>query len=219
MESIKVYGHDVFYCPRTLISKDDIYNEDDISEYNIAYSIEMYIKSYDSYEGDGSFLSKFNLEIRDQMTLTVSPRVFDDEIGQLEGIVRPREGDLIYIPMVDRILIVKYVNKNAVFYQMGAIQMYDLVCEMYEYSSERLNTGIEAIDSIERENSISMETYSLLTTDGFVIVDSDGYGIIQSSYNFETQAGDAYEDNTEIQLEGEAILDWTQIDPFSEGNV
>jgi hypothetical protein len=121
--------------------------------------------------------------------------------------------------MVDRILIVKYVNKNAVFYQMGAIQMYDLVCEMYEYSSEKLNTGIEAIDSIERENSISMEVYSLLTTDGFVIVDNDGYGIIQSSYNFETQAGDAYEDNTEIQLEGEAILDWTQIDPFSEGNV
>lgn len=219
MESIKVYGHDVFYCPRTLISKDDVYGEDDISEYNMAYSIEMYIKSYDSYEGDGSFLSKFNLEIRDQMTLTVSPRVFDEEIGQLEGIIRPREGDLIYIPMVDRILIVKYVNKNAVFYQMGAIQMYDLVCEMYEYSSEKLNTGIEAIDSIERENSISMEVYSLLTSDGFVIVDNDGYGIIQSSYNFETQAGDAYEDNTEIQLEGEAILDWTQIDPFSEGNV
>lgn len=219
MESIKVYGHDVFYCPRTLVSKDDVYNEDDISEYNIAYSIEMYIKSYDSYEGDGSFLSKFNLEIRDQMTLTVSPRVFDDEIGQFEGIIRPREGDLIYIPMVDRILIVKYVNKNAVFYQMGAIQMYDLVCEIYEYSSERLNTGIEAIDSIERDNSIAMETYSMLTNDNFVIVDNDGYEIIQSSYNFETQVGDAYEDNTEIQLEGDAILDWTQIDPFSEGNV
>lgn len=219
IESIKIYGHDVFYCPRTLVAKDDIYGEDAISEYNIAYDIDMYIRSYDSYEGDGTFLSKFNLEIRDQMTLTVSVRTFLDEVGQLEAIERPREGDLIYIPMVDRILVIKYVNKTPVFYQMGAIQMYDLVCETFEYSSEKLNTGIEAIDSIERENSIAMETYALLTNDKYVIVDNDGYEIIQSTYNFETQVGDSYEDNTEIQFEGDAILDWTQIDPFSEGNV
>lgn len=219
IESIKIYGHDIYYCPRTLVAKDDIYGEDALSEYNISYYVDMYIKSYDSYEGDGTFLSKFNLEIRDQMTLTISIRTFMDEIGNLEGITRPREGDLIYIPMVDRILVVKYVNKTPIFYQMGSIQMYDLVCEIFEYSSERLNTGIEAIDNIEKNNSVAMETYSLLTNDGFVIVDQDGFEIIQSNYNYETQAGDAYEDNTEFQLEGEAILDWSQIDPFSEGRV
>jgi hypothetical protein len=179
----------------------------------------MYIKSYDSYEGDGTFLSKFNLEIRDQMTLTVSVRNFNDEIGQYAALDRPQEGDLIYLPMVTRIMVIKYVNKTPIFYQMGTIQMYDLVCEIFEYSSERLNTGIEAIDSIEQKNSIAMETYGLLTTDGFVIVDQDGFEIIQSNYNFETQAGDSYDDNTEFQLEGEAILDWSQIDPFSEGKI
>ncbi len=219
LESIKIYGHDMWYCPRTLVAKDDIYGQDSISEYNNAYYIDMYIKNIDSYEGDGTFLSKFNLEIRDQMTLTVSVRNFLNEIGSYETIERPREGDIIYIPMVDRIMVIKYVNKNAVFYQMGAIQMYDLVCEMFEYSSEKLNTGIEAIDNIEKDNSIAMETYGLLTQDGFVITDQDGFQIIQSGYNFETQVGDSFEDNSEFQVEGEAILDWSQIDPFSESKV
>lgn len=219
MESIKIYGHDMYYCPRTLVAKDDIYGEDTLSTYNSSYYIDLYIRSYDTYEGDGTFLSKFNLEIRDQMTLTVSVRNFMNEVGSLEGIIRPQEGDLIYIPMVDRIMVIKYVNKTPIFYQMGSIQMYDLTCEIFEYSSERLNTGIEAIDNIEQKNSIVMETYGLLTNDEFVIVDQDGFEIIQSNYNFETQAGDSYEDNTEFQLEGEAILDWSQIDPFSEGYV
>jgi hypothetical protein len=217
LESIKIYGHDMWYCPRTLIAKDNIYGEDSISEYNNSYYIDMYIKNVDSYEGDGTFLSKFNLEIRDQMTVTVSVRNFLNEIGSYETIERPREGDLIYIPMIDRILVIKYVSKTPVFYQMGAIQMYDLVCETFEYSSEKLNTGIEAIDNIEKNNSIAMETYGLLTQDGFVITDQNGFQIIQSGYNFETQVGASFEDNTEIELEGDLILDWTQIDPFSEG--
>lgn len=218
LESIKIYGHDMYYCPRTLIAKDDIYGEDTISEYKTAYYIDLYIRNFDSYEGDGNFLSKFNLEIRDQMTLTVSVRNFMNEIGNIEMIDRPQEGDLIYIPMLDRLLVIKYVNKNPVFYQMGAIQMYDLVCEMFEYSSERFSTGIEAIDSIETNLSLDASEYALLTQDGFIITDQDGYQIVQGGYNFETQARDPYEDNTEFETEGDSILDWTQIDPFSEGN-
>lgn len=219
LESIKIYGHDMWYCPRTVVAKDDIYGEDAISEYNSAYLIDIYIKNVDSYEGDGTFLSKFNLEIRDQMTLTVSFRNFMNEVGNVAMIDRPQEGDLIYIPMLDRLFIIKYVSKNAVFYQMGSIQMYDLVCEMFEYSSERLNTGIDAIDSIETDLSLDASGYSLLTQDKFIITDQDGYQIVQSGYNFETQSRDPYEDNTEFELEGDDILDWTQIDPFSEGNV
>lgn len=219
LESIKIYGHDMYYCPRTLIAKDDIYGEDTISEYKTAYYIDLYIRNFDSYEGDGNFLSKFNLEIRDQMTLTVSVRNFMNEIGNIELIDRPQEGDLIYIPMLDRLLVIKYVNKNPVFYQMGAIQMYDLVCEMFEYSSERFSTGIEAIDSIETDLSLDASEYALLTQDKFIITDQDGYQIVQGGYNFETQARDPYEDNTEFETEGDSILDWTQIDPFSEGSV
>jgi len=217
MESIKMYGHDVFYCPRTLVAKDDIYGEDALSSYNTNFQIDMYIRSYDSYEGDGQFLSKFNLEIRDQVTFTVSVRNFNDEVGQYVALERPQEGDLVYLPMADRLMIIKYVNKTPIFYQMGSIQMYDVVCEMFEYSSEVLNTGVEAIDKIEQQNSIAMETYGLTTANGFVITTQDGFQIIQSGYDFQTQVGDSFEDNTEIELEGDSILDWTQIDPFSEG--
>ncbi len=97
--------------------------------------------------------------------------------------------------------------------------MYDLVCEMFEYSSERFNTGIEAIDSIEKDLSLAITDYDILTQDGFIITDQDGYQIVQSDYNFEEQARDPYEDNTEFQLEGSSILDWSQVDPFSEGQV
>ena len=219
LESIRLYGHDMYYCPRTLVAKDDIYGEDTISEYKTAYYVDLYIKNVDSYEGDGNFLSKFNLEIRDQMTLTVSVRNFMNEVGNLESIDRPQEGDLIYIPMLDRLLVVKYVNKNPVFYQMGAIQMYDMVCEMFEYSSERFSTGIEAIDNIETNLSLDASEYALLTQDGFIITSQDGYQIVQGGYDFETQARDPFEDNTEFETEGDTILDWSQIDPFSEGQV
>lgn len=219
LESIKMYGHDVIYCPRTLVAQDYIMLEDTISEYNMAYEIDMYIRSYESYEGDGQFLSKFGLEIRDQVTFTVSVRNFMDEIGNLEMIDRPQEGDLIYLPMADRLMYVKYVNKTPVFYQMGAIQMYDLVCEMFEYSSEKLNTGYKAIDDIERKLSLNLDLYSITTTSGLVLTTQGGAPIIQSGYSFETQAGDPFEDNTEFEIDGDGILDWTQRDPFSEGVV
>lgn len=219
LESIKMYGHDIIYCPRTLSGKDDIYHEDTISEYKGAYEIDMYIRSYDSYEGDGQFLSKFGLEIRDQVTFTVSVTNFNNEVGQYEGIDRPQEGDLIYLPMADRLMVTKYVNKTPVFYQMGSIQMYDLVCEVFEYSSERLSTGYAAIDNLERDNSLSLNEFSLLTQDGLFLIDQGGNAIILNEYDFETLAGDSFEDNTEFQVEGESVLDWSDIDPFSEGVV
>jgi hypothetical protein len=142
-----------------------------------------------------------------------------NEIGGIALLDRPQEGDLIYVPMLDRLLVIKYVSKNSVWYQMGAIQMYDLVCETFEYSSERLRTGIDAIDTIEQQRSLDLSIWGFLTNDGYYITDNDGYEIIQSDFSFEQQATDTFEDNTEFQLEGEVILDWTQIDPFSEGEV
>lgn len=218
IESIKIYGYDVYYCPRTLKNKDEIYGEDTVSEYNFAAPVEMYIKSYDAYEGDGTFLSKFNLEIRDQVTFSIARRTFHEEIGFLEGgLDRPQEGDLIYSPLMNRLFVIKYVSNTPIFYQMGSLQLWDVVCESFEYSSERLNTGIPEIDEIERKYSLDMSIYGLLTQDGFIITDQDGYDIVQGQYSLDVQSIDAYADNDEIELEGDSILDWTRIDPFSEG--
>ncbi len=219
VESISIYGHSVYYCPRTIIKKDDIYGEDVLSEYKRAYQFDMYIKSFDNYEGDGTFLSKFNLEIRDQVRFTVARRTFFNEIGQDSFLDRPQEGDLVYSPMMKRMFIIKYVNQTAVFYQMGSLQTWDLTCEVFEYSSERFSTGIAEIDAIETAYSTNEVAWGILTDDGFHITTQEGGAIVQQSFNFDAQNQDVFADNLEIQNEADGIIDWTVIDPFSEGNV
>lgn len=198
-ESLSIYGHTVYYLPRTLVKKDDIYGEDYLSTYNNAYEFDVYIRSYDSYEGDGTFLSKFNLEIRDSITFTIARRAFQKEISTQEvDIQRPREGDLIYSTMMKRIFVVKYVNQTAIFYQMGSLQIWDVTCEVWEYSNEQFNTGIHEIDSIETKYSVSN-----VTTDAA----------------YEAAMNDVFETNVEFQDEGTSLLDWSDIDPFSQGSV
>lgn len=202
VESISIYGHGIFYCPRTIVKKDELYGEDSLSTYDRAYNFDVYVKSYDSYEGDGTFLSKFNLEIRDQITFVVARRTFYNEIANDAMIDRPQEGDLIYSPMTKRLFIIKYVNNSPIFYQMGSLQTWELVCEVFEYSNEKLNTGIAEVDVIEKK-------YSFATANSSNMSDADYIAAL----------GDVYETNTELQAEGEGIIDWTHVDPFSEGNV
>ena len=99
VESIKIYGHDVVYLPRRVVNRDFVFNEDTISRYENDYSIEMYIRNVDGFEGEGDFLSKFGLEVRDSITFTVAKRRFDNDIGLTEDIIRPKESDLIYFPL------------------------------------------------------------------------------------------------------------------------
>lgn len=202
IESISIYGHTIYYCPRTIVKKDELYGEDTLSEYKDAYEFDMYIKSYDAYEGDGTFLSKFNLEIRDQVTFVAARRTFSEEIGWEERQVRPNEGDLIYSPMMKGMFIIKYVNNQPIFYQMGALQTWELVCEVFEYSNERFSTGVKEIDDIEKRFSFA-----------------GANSIPLSNSAFSNSLSDVFETNIEFQEWGNNILDWTHTDPFSDGNV
>lgn len=198
-ESISIYGWDIYYCPRYIGKKDEILSEDTLSSYDSAFQIDMYIRSYDAYEGDGTFLSKFNLEIRDQITFVASRRMFRSEISaQIPEITRPREGDLIYSPQMKRLFIVKFVNNNSIFYQMGALQVWDVVCEVFEYSNESLNTGIPEIDAIEPRYSVAN---------------------VFSNTAYEEAMSNVFATNQEFQDEGQGIVDWSEIDPFSQGTV
>jgi len=147
IESIRIYGVDVWYLPRTLVAKDDLLNEDDLSTFNEAYLVEMYVKSVDGFEGEGDFLSKFGLQIRDSVTMTMAQRVYELEIGINTQINRPREGDLIYLPLNRKFFEIQHVEHEAIFYQMGSLQTYDLRAELFEYSGERFFTGQDELDN------------------------------------------------------------------------
>ena len=194
IESIKIHGHDIYYITRTAGAVDDVLNEDDLSEYKRADFIDMYIKNFDGFEGEGDFLSKFGLEIRDEMTLTIARRTFELDVAQYTGNDRPLEGDLIYFPLNKKMFEVKFVEHEPVFYQMGALQMYDLRCEMFEYSQETFNTGVSEIDTL----FAGFETTS------------------NTSIEFlETQ--DSFADNSTIETAADSIIDFSEADPFSEG--
>lgn len=158
VESIKIYGIDTWFLPRTINAKDDILNEDDLSSFDDAYQVEMYVKNVDSFEGEGDFLSKFGLQIRDSITLTIAQRTYDQEIGLNSTINRPREGDLIYLPLNNKYFVIQHVEHEAIFYQMGSLQTYDLRCDLFEYSGERFRTGQEELDNHFNDENIFTDT-------------------------------------------------------------
>lgn len=214
IESIKIYGQDMFYIPRTTTSYDALYTEDDSPEYNSAFLVELYIKSIDGFQGDGDFLSKFGLEIRDRVTLTMARRVFSEEIGAANNLVRPREGDLIYFPLNNKIFQIKFVEHEAIFYQLGALQTYDLQCELFEYSNEKFNTGIPQIDELDDpyQNNPSTGTMSLEDNVSFAVENGDNFAFENYS-----QGSALQEENDFFQEQANSFIDFTEIDPFSEG--
>ena len=154
IEAIQTFGTDVYYCPRTLNDEDTLMGDDNTASYNSAHTIEMYIKNVDGFEGEGDFISKFGLQIKDQITFTVARRRWAELNIQGEGrATNPHEGDLIYFPTTGSLFQVMFVEDESIFYQTGGLQVYDILCEMFFYSDQSLNTGIEVIDAIERKQS------------------------------------------------------------------
>jgi hypothetical protein len=207
----------MFYLPRTLNNKDEVYGTDDNSSYDEAILVELYIKNVDGFGGDGSFMSKFGLEIRDQVTLTIAKRVFEDEIGIARDFIRPREGDCIYFPLNRKIFQIKYVDNKPIYYPLGALQMYDLTCELFEYSGEQFNTGIPEIDDIQDKLSLNIYDYGVLTEDNFMLATEDGDYIVMETFNMNTIDPNA--DNDFIEDEASQFLDFSERDPFSENGV
>lgn len=218
IESIRQYGQDMFYLPRKLNNYDPIFGEDDSSSYEASYMVEMYIKSVDGFEGDGTFLSKFGLEIRDRVTFTVARRVFEEEVTSNEQIPRPNEGDLIFFPMNKKCFQIKYVEKFNMFYPLGTLPTYDLQCELFEYGGEQMNTGIEEIDSLQSNFSINAIDYVIRAEDGSILLDEDGNYIVNELY-LQNEMISETEDNDLIQQQADDILDFSSRDPFSETGI
>ena len=156
IEAMQIYGMDIFYLPRSSRdSVDLLYGEDTLKTYTSAYALEMYLEDVTGMEGEGDFMSKFGLEIRDDLTLLVSRRRFAFTVNQL----RPNEGDLIYIPLLQNffeITFVEHENGQAMYYTLGRgrggnVYVYALKLKQFVFSNEVVETGNAEIDGQIRD--------------------------------------------------------------------
>ena len=224
IESIKIYGQDMLYLPRTIVNYDKLLGADDQSEYNKAILVELYIKSVDGFTGDGNFMSKFGIEIRDQVTFSIAKRTFEQEVGVYTQETRPNEGDLIYFPLNKKCFQIKFVNKFEMFYQFGALQTYELTCELFEYSSEKFNTGIADIDIMQKKFSLNILDYTIMDEFGTNLVDESGNYLVTEAYKIETI--DPVADNDTLQngsnnfsSGSNDFIDFSEGNPFSENSI
>ena len=157
VESLKIYGQDLYYIPRIIV-RDNVLNDVATSSFYDSYAIEMYISNTDGFEGDQTIMSKFGLEIRDQATFVVARRSWERFVGLYNNNVnsiRPLEGDLLYYPPTKSFFEIKFVEHERPFYQLNNLVVYELQCELFEYSDERFDTGNPDIDAIQTYNAIS----------------------------------------------------------------
>lgn len=213
-ESIKQYGIDVFYLPRNYATRSDVFRELQYTVYNQANELEVYIKNIDGFSGDGKFLSKFGLEIRDSITFTISRTTFAQEVGSNDYEIRPNEGDLIYFPLNQKLFQIKFVDHETIFYQMGSLQMYDVQCELFEYTNEIFNCGIPDIDLKYNAYNLDTDTNLILDTSNNFLLTTDNYGIATAEYRVQDIDPDAMNETFD-SLE-DSIIDFSEQNPFSE---
>jgi hypothetical protein len=153
IEALKIYGQDMYYLPRDIVKTNDLLNEDPSSRFNSSYMIEMYVDNVEGFDGQGDLFSKFGVEIRDAVTLTMARRRWKQAVkrydNELEG-ERPMEGDLIFIPFSRKLFQIVKVEHEAPFYQLNNLPTYKLQCELFEFSGDDFDTGVAVIDEIER---------------------------------------------------------------------
>lgn len=169
IESLQIYGQDVYYIPRTLVNRDDVLGEDPASKFDDAYLIEMYIENTEGFEGAGDLYSKFGLEIRDDINFVVSRRQWEKIIGVFSDNTvdpRPQEGDVIFLPMTNSFFEINFVEDDKPFYQLSDLPVYRLTCSLFEYSDEDFDTGVDSIDDKIAEASYQVSMDVTLTNSG-----------------------------------------------------
>ena len=167
-EQLKIYGVEVYYIPRKFVTTNTVIEEVIQSEFSNAFPIESYVSSYDGYGGQGTLLSKFGIQDIDDLSLVISKERFETyitplikNIPDMELTNRPKEGDLIYFPLGDRIFEIKYVEHESPFYQLQKNYVYELRCELFRYGDELVDTTIDEIDD-NFENQSYTQTFTMV---------------------------------------------------------
>jgi len=166
IESLKIYGQDVYYIPRTIVDRDSILGEDKASKFDDAYMIEAYIENPEGFDGSGDLYQKFGLEIRDEATFIIARKQWTNLVGVWNNnvdTIRPMEGDLIFLPMTNKFFEISFVEHEQPFYQLSNLPVYKLNCSLFEYNEEDFDTGVGEIDVTEIKNSYQVPITVSLT--------------------------------------------------------
>jgi hypothetical protein len=174
IEIIKTMGREMYYIPRNIIELDKIFGEGKRVNYKNSVPIEMYIDSVSGFQGQGDIASKFGIEIKDNIFLTLSKKRFIQEIQtRFPTITRPREGDLVYFPLSKSVFEINFVEHENPFYQLGKLYSYRLTCELFTYDQEGVTTGTTDIDAIQLENR--QYTYRFITGNDITGITTNNY--------------------------------------------
>ena len=172
IESLKMYGQDVYYLPRDIVNKNPIFADDIPSRFNSSYKVEMYIDNIEGFDGEGDIFTKFGVELRDQATFVVARRRWDQTVKRYDNEItgsRPREGDLLYLTLSNTLFEIMHVEHEQPFYQLSNLPTYKLRCEKFEYNDEDFDTHIEVIDSVEKTGYVVKLTLQDSAARGFII--------------------------------------------------
>ena len=175
IESMKIYGQDVYYLPRTIVNEDSILGEAIASSFGSSYKIEMYLENTDGFDGEGDLFTKFGVEIRDEATFIVARKRWSQTVASSSNaitVLRPKEGDLIWLSLSNKLFEILHVEHESPFYQLSNLPTYKMRCQLFEYSGEDLDTGIADVNSIQSDFGYRVSL--TMDSDGIPRVASDG---------------------------------------------
>ena len=167
IESMKIYGQDVYYLPRTIVNEDSILGEAIASSFGSSYKIEMYLENTDGFDGEGDLFTKFGVEIRDEATFIVARRRWTQTVSSANNkitVLRPKEGDLIWLELSNKLFEIMHVEHESPFYQLSNLPTYKIRCQLFEYSGEDIDTGVDGINKIQSD--FGYRAYLTMDSDG-----------------------------------------------------
>lgn len=218
IESMKIYGFEVYYIPRTEFNEDKVLTEDYLNSYENAYPIEMYMQNTSGFEGDGELLTKFGLEIRDSANFVVSRRRWNQIVASQGKTIlqRPAEGDVVYFPLTKSFFEIRKTEAQTPFFQLGKLYVYTLQCELMQFSNERFNTGVSEIDTFVDSITNTTDNYEFLleTGDTLILEEFDVNPLVLESYTTENEKYDI--ENDLFDREALDVLDFSESNPFGE---
>jgi len=244
IEGLKIYGQDIYYLPRTLVNRDLVLGEDTSSRFDDSYLLEMYFETTEGFAGENEIINKFGLEIRDDTTVVLSKRRFEEHVASkatLTATGRPNEGDLIYVPLLQAYFEIQFVEDQEPFYQLGNLPVYKLKVTRWEYANEQINTGNEVLDQTEDKYSLDTLQYKMQLEYGQEILTGRGSIMLEDYHDYSTgqpsflmnedfvatsiQTQSPYASNLDLNAEAgydtvgdlsDDILDFTERNPFGE---